>query len=132
MSVAAQEEPDERPDIIVLYLDDVDPHDARLWRHEERTPTLARLFDQAGVRFTSAVTETPLCSPGRAALLTGRHTANHGVIENVAAPFDPRVTIATEMRGAGRSRAASTGASAGARKTRRATAAVAGTPWASR
>ena len=44
MTAAAQEEPDERPDIIVLYLDDVDPHDARLWRHEQRTPTLARLF----------------------------------------------------------------------------------------
>ena len=101
MSVAAQDEPDERPDIIVLYLDDVDPHDARLWRHEQRTPTLAKLFDQAGVHFTSAVTETPLCSPGRAALLTGRHTANHDVTENVAAPFDPRVTIATEMREAG-------------------------------
>lgn len=101
MSAAAQDTPDERPDIIVLYLDDVDPHDARLWRHEQRTPTLASMFDQAGVHFTSAISETPLCSPGRAALLTGRHTANHGVAQNVAAPFDPRVTIATEMRGAG-------------------------------
>lgn len=101
MTAAAQEEPDERPDIIVLYLDDVDPHDARLWRHEQRTPTLARLFHRSGVRFTSAVTETPLCSPGRAALLTGLHTAGHGVTQNVAAPFDPRVTIGTEMRRAG-------------------------------
>jgi N-acetylglucosamine-6-sulfatase len=101
MSTLAQEQRDDRPDIIVLYLDDVDPHDARLWSHEQRTPTLARLFDQAGVRFTSAVSETPLCSPGRATLLTGRHTAGHGVTQNEAAPFDPRVTIATEMRGAG-------------------------------
>lgn len=101
MSVSAQEAPAERPDIIVLYLDDVDPHDARLWRHEQRTPTLAKLFDQAGVHFTSAITETPLCSPGRAALLTGRHTVNHDVARNVAASFDPRVTIATEMRGVG-------------------------------
>ena len=101
MSAAAQDEPDERPDIVVLYLDDVDPHDARLWRNENRTPTLASLFDQVGVKFTSAISETPLCSPGRATLLTGRHTANHDVTENVAAPFDPRVTIATEMRATG-------------------------------
>lgn len=100
-SAGAQEEPETRPDIIVLYLDDVDPHDARLWRNENRTPTLTSLFAQAGVQFTSAISETPLCSPGRASLLTGRHTAEHGVTANVAAPFDPRVTIATEMRGAG-------------------------------
>ncbi len=53
------------------------------------------------IYITSAISETPLCSPGRAALLTGRHTANHKVAQNVAAPFDPRVTIGTEMRGAG-------------------------------
>jgi arylsulfatase A-like enzyme len=101
MSTSAQDEPATRPDIVVIFLDDVDPHDARLWRHESRTPTLASLFATSGVRFTSAVSETPLCSPGRAALLTGRHTVNHGVDDNVAAPFDPRVTIATELRGAG-------------------------------
>ena len=101
MTAAAQEEPADRPDIIVFYLDDVDPHDARLWRKSKRTPTLARLFADSGVRFTNAVAETPLCSPGRAALLTGQHTVNHGVTDNVTAPFDPRVTIATEMRSAG-------------------------------
>lgn len=101
MSASAQNGPAERPDIVVIYLDDVDPHDARLWRNEKRTPTLARLFARSGVQFTSAVSETPLCSPGRAATLTGLHTANHGVNDNVAAPFDPRVTIGTELRGAG-------------------------------
>lgn len=97
MSTTAQDEPVSQPDIVVFYLDDVDPHDARLWKNERRTPTLSRMFAKAGVQFTSAVSETPLCSPGRAAALTGRHTVNHGVTENVAAPFDPRVTVATEL-----------------------------------
>ena len=101
MTASAQDDPDERPDIVVIYLDDVDPHDARLWRNARRTPTLSSMFGKAGVQFSNAVSETPLCSPGRASTLTGQHTANHGVDDNVAAPFDPRVTIGTELRGAG-------------------------------
>jgi arylsulfatase A-like enzyme len=97
MSANAQDEAAAQPDIVVIYLDDVDPHDARLWKNEGRTPTLSRLFARSGVQFTRATSETPLCSPGRAATLTGRHTANHGVDDNVAAPFDPRVTLATEL-----------------------------------
>jgi len=101
MAASAQDEPASRPDIVVIYLDDVDPHDARLWQNEKRTPTLSTMFAKAGVQFSQAVSETPLCSPGRASTLTGRHTVNHGVAENVAAPFDPRVTIGTELRRAG-------------------------------
>jgi len=97
MSASAQDEPASQPDIVVIYLDDVDPHDARLWKNPKRTPTLASMFAKAGVQFTSAISETPLCSPGRAATLTGRHTVNHEVTDNVAAPFDPRVTIASEL-----------------------------------
>ena len=60
MTASAQEEA-ARPDIVVIYLDDVDPHDARLWRNQKRTPTLASLFARSGVHFTSAISETPLC-----------------------------------------------------------------------
>jgi N-acetylglucosamine-6-sulfatase len=101
MSASAQDEPADQPDIVVIFLDDVDPHDARLWKNPKRTPTLSSMFAKAGVQFNSAVSETPLCSPGRAATLTGLHTANHGVDDNAAAPFDPRVTIATELNRSG-------------------------------
>lgn len=97
MTVHAQDEPAAQPDIVVIYLDDVDPHDGRLWKVQGRTPTLAQLFAKSGVQLTHAVSETPLCSPGRAATLTGRHTANHRVDDNVVGPFDPRVTLATEL-----------------------------------
>ncbi len=101
MGSVASAQPAERPDIIVLYLDDVDPHDGRLWSDPARTPTLAGLFAEQGVRFDNAISETPLCSPGRAGTLTGLHTLNHGVDTNVAAPFDPRVTLASELGEAG-------------------------------
>ncbi len=101
MAATAQDEAASQPDIVVIYLDDVDPHDARLWKNEQRTPTLSSMFAKAGVQFTNAISETPLCSPGRAATLTGRHTANHGVRENVTKPFDPRVTLATELNRSG-------------------------------
>src|SRR5262245_40444056 len=91
----------DRPDIVVIYLDDVAPHDGRLWNDPARTPTLAQLFAQRGITFLDAIAETPLCSPGRAGLLTGRHTVNHHVDANVVAPFDPSVTIGTELQEAG-------------------------------
>lgn len=100
-AAAAIEPVIDRPDIVILYLDDVDPHDGRLWNDPRRTPTLARLFAQGGIEMTHAVAETPLCSPGRASLLTGRHTLNHGVDGNIAGPFDPSVTIGSELQDAG-------------------------------
>jgi arylsulfatase A-like enzyme len=101
MGTSAAEAAADRPDIVVIYLDDVDPHDARLWRNEQRTPTLSTMFAKSGVQFSNAIAETPLCSPGRAGLLTGRHTVNHGVDDNVAAAFDPRVSVATELGASG-------------------------------
>jgi N-acetylglucosamine-6-sulfatase len=92
---------DERPDIFVVYLDDAAPHDGRLWNDPARTPALAALFAEQGIAFDNAISETPLCSPARATLLTGRHTANHGVNANIVGPFDPGVTIGTELRDAG-------------------------------
>ncbi len=43
-----------------------------------RTPHLDRLARQ-GVRFTSWYSNSPVCSPSRAALLTGRYPGNAGV-----------------------------------------------------
>jgi N-acetylglucosamine-6-sulfatase len=90
-----------RPDIVIIYLDDVDPHDGRLWSDPHRTPALAGLFSERGISLTNAVAETPLCSPGRAGFLTGQHTSNHRVDGNVARPFDPTVTLGSELQQSG-------------------------------
>lgn len=108
LSIAATgcaDEGSSAPDIVVIYLDDVSPHDGRLWSSAERTPTLAMLFAEQGVELTAAVSETPLCAPGRAGTLTGRHSRHHGVRDNVTAPFDPTTTIGTELQGVGYSTA---------------------------
>jgi arylsulfatase A-like enzyme len=46
-----------------------------------RTPNIDALAE-AGVRFTRAYSEHPVCVPARAALLTGRHGLNTGVLDN--------------------------------------------------
>ncbi len=89
-----------RPDIIVIYIDDVPPLDGRLWTRQ-RTPNIRRYIIDRGVEFRNAVDESPLCCPGRANLLSGLHTHNNGVTRNDARLFDPRVSVASELRGVG-------------------------------
>ncbi len=52
------------------------------------TPNLDRLAAD-GVRFESAWTESPICQPARASLLTGRYPSNHGVLGNFAGDCRP-------------------------------------------
>jgi arylsulfatase A-like enzyme len=91
---------DERPNVVVLYVDDVNPKTPWLWGKRERTPNLAR-FHRQGVEFRNAVGSTPLCGPSRATLLTGQYSHNHGVVGNGLHQFDPSRTLATELRGVG-------------------------------
>lgn len=89
-----------RPDIIVIYVDDVAPLDGRLWT-AERTPAIRQWILDRGVTFQDAIDEAPLCCPARANLLSGLHTHNNGVVRNDATLFDPRVTIASELHDVG-------------------------------
>ncbi|MGK0313057.1 MAG: arylsulfatase [Minisyncoccia bacterium] len=52
------------------------------------TPHLDRLAAE-GVRFDQAWTESPICQPARASLLTGRYPNDHGVIGNFAGDCQP-------------------------------------------
>jgi arylsulfatase A-like enzyme len=45
--------------------------------------------------------QTPLCSPSRASLLTGKNTLDHGVVRNDPRPLDDSETIAVALRDAG-------------------------------
>ena len=90
-----------KPNIVVFYLDDAAPHDGRLWDDSTRTPALYDTFIAHGIHFTNAIGETPLCCPGRAALLTGLHAHNNGVGANDARLFSPQETVATALDGAG-------------------------------
>jgi len=63
------------PNIVFILTDDLGINDLACYgRSEHRTPHLDRLAGE-GLRFTSAYCASPICSPSRAAILTGKHPA---------------------------------------------------------
>lgn len=90
-----------RPNIVVIYLDDVDPHDGRLWNDPARTPNLHEHFVAHGLTFDRAIVETPLCCPARVQMLTGLHSHNSGVTRNLGPTFDPSMHVGKQLRDAG-------------------------------
>jgi arylsulfatase A len=74
-TMAAAAAAESRPNIVFILADDLGINDLACYgRAEHRTPNLDRLAAQ-GVRFTSAYCAQPICSPSRAAILTGRAPA---------------------------------------------------------
>lgn len=68
-----------RPNFIVFLTDDQGYGDLScMGATDFRTPNLDRLA-WSGVRFTSFYSNSPVCSPSRASLLTGRYPGNAGV-----------------------------------------------------
>lgn len=68
-----------RPNILLFLTDDHAPWALGCYGNREvQSPTLDRLADE-GVRFSNAFTPSPVCSPGRACLLTGRTCSQTGI-----------------------------------------------------
>src|SRR3990172_5194631 len=66
---------EERANIVLILADDLGVNDLACYgRAEHRTPYLDRLAKQ-GSRFTCAYCAQPICSPSRAALMTGKAPA---------------------------------------------------------
>ena len=64
-----------RPNIVFVLADDLGVNDLGVYgRKEHRTPSLDRLAAE-GPRFTTAYVASPICSPSRAAIMTGRFPA---------------------------------------------------------
>ena len=80
---------DEKPNLLLLY---ADQHRADVMGCAGNdvvvTPHLDRLAGE-GVRFDQAWTESPVCQPARASLLTGRYPSDHGVLGNFAGNCQP-------------------------------------------
>lgn len=64
------------------------------------TPRLDRLARE-GTRFTEAYSNTPICSPFRACLFTGRYATSHGVISLHRPPKPGLAMLAEELQAAG-------------------------------
>ena len=71
--------PPERPNVLFILTDDQGPWAAGCYGNPEiRTPSLDRLA-ASGMRFERFFVASPVCSPSRATLLTGRISSQHGV-----------------------------------------------------
>src|SRR5690606_29919283 len=71
----AAEEPARRPNVIVIMIDDLGRQDLGCYGSKfYRTPHTDQLANQ-GVQFSNAYAACPVCSPTRAALMTGKYPA---------------------------------------------------------
>jgi len=69
---AAPETQASQPNIVLIFADDLGINDLGCYgRADHQTPNLDRLATQ-GMRFSSAYSAQPICSPSRAALMTGK------------------------------------------------------------
>lgn len=98
---------DSRPNVVVYLTDDQGYGDLScMGATDFRTPNLDQMADE-GVRFTDWYSNSPVCSPSRAALLTGRYPGNAGVRSilqghRTATGLPPTTpTLATHLRNAG-------------------------------
>jgi arylsulfatase A len=77
----ALDDHDQRPNIVLIVADDLGAMDLGSYGSTfHRTPNLDALARQ-GLRFTSAYAAAPVCSPSRAAILTGLHPARIGLTD---------------------------------------------------
>lgn len=73
--IHAETKGDDRPNILFILVDDLGYHDLGFTGSQfYETPNIDKLASE-GITFTSAYAASPICSPSRAALLTGKSTA---------------------------------------------------------
>ena len=93
------------PNIVMIYADDLGYGDLGVYGSSIRTPNLDAMAAD-GVRFTQFYSANPVCSPSRAALLTGRYPTRVGV-PKVLMPADTKglalneTTMAQMLKSAG-------------------------------
>jgi len=107
---AAQRAPSRRPNVIIIFTDDQGTLDLNCYGSDDlHTPNLDALAKR-GVRFTQFYGGSAVCSPSRAALLTGRYPHRAGVPGNAQSrpPFgtgrglsESEVTIAEMLKAVG-------------------------------
>lgn len=95
----------ERPNILILFADDLGYQDIGCYGSPIKTPHVDQLASD-GMRFTDFYAGAPNCSPSRASLLTGRFSSRTGIYNYIPPrhgthlPAD-EVTIAELLQGAG-------------------------------
>jgi arylsulfatase A len=73
-----------KPNVILIYTDDQGSLDLNIYGAKDlATPNLDRLA-RNGVRFQQFYAASPVCSPSRASLLTGRYPQRAGLVDNAS------------------------------------------------
>ena len=91
-----------RPNFIIIFADDQGYRDLGCFGSPNiKTPNIDRMAGQ-GMKFTDFYVAAPLCTPSRAALLTGRYPRRVGLAKGVLRPdskrgIDPTVTTIAEL-----------------------------------
>jgi arylsulfatase A len=97
--------PAKTPNIVFIFCDDLGFGDLGSYGSKIRTPNLDRMAAE-GIRLTNCCSADPVCSPSRAAVLTGRYPTRVGV-PRVLFPQDPgglnldEVTMANMLKAQG-------------------------------
>ncbi len=92
-----------KPNFVILFADDMGYGDWNRGGHPTiRTPNLNRMADE-GVQITQFYSANPVCSPSRAALLTGRNPIRTGVTDVFFPPNQrglplPEITLAEALK----------------------------------
>lgn len=97
LSGAHAETPSAKPNIVVLFLDDMAWSQPGCYGGKlSPTPNLDAIAAN-GVRFTNGYSSAPLCSPGRVGMITGRYQARTGHDANPTQPGRDLVLTETTM-----------------------------------
>lgn len=83
LPATASAAPAARPNVLLLFSDDLRPELGCYGVEDIRTPNIDQLAKRS-VRFERAYVQFPLCNPSRASLLTGRYPTATGVLDNLA------------------------------------------------
>jgi arylsulfatase A-like enzyme len=94
------EEPVDKPNLIFIFSDDQRWDAIGYANPLVHTPNLDRLSSK-GIRFNQAVIALPVCSPARAAAVTGRYAMANGVTDYSKPLKESEVSFATYLNRAG-------------------------------
>ncbi|MDZ7691105.1 MAG: sulfatase-like hydrolase/transferase [Balneolaceae bacterium] len=113
--IFAQDNTDSPPNVIIIFTDDMGYGDVGSYGHPTiRTPNLDRMAEE-GMKFTQFYAGASVCTPSRAALLTGRLPVRNGMMSGkirVLFPFSAKgipqseITIAEALKNKGYATAA--------------------------
>ncbi|MCF7958265.1 MAG: sulfatase-like hydrolase/transferase [Phycisphaerae bacterium] len=104
--VAAANDPVGRPNVIIILADDLGCGDMSLYDGWIKTPNIDRMATE-GVRFTDFHSNGSVCSPTRAAFMTGRYQQRAGIVSVIVGRRDKiglepsEVTISGLLKNAG-------------------------------